>query len=450
MTNQDRQSAALPRWEPVAIRVGAGSLPRPIAVSAAGDSRYRCRLSAAARPASAADPPRRHRQRRRWPACCCSASSGCGGGSPAAPSSSTSSTPWLASAIEENFGSHEHVEVGGTQIERTDNGGAAVRIRDIVVRDPDGTVVASAPKAEVHVSGLSLLSGHMRAESLNLVGAELEVRIEQNGEVTVFAGANKHPLATAHGTGRRRRGAWRPASGGRGAVAMTPAAAAPRTVRLAAPAAARRGAEQTSDIFAALLTWIDGIGETGLDGHELRELGLKDGNLTVDDERTGKRLGFREHHAQPGAAARRRRRRSPSARRIAEQPWATDCFDQADPQWLPQHRARSPACSGQRSLLGDLASATASCKPTCRYPQACAAKSEPMACRSGLTGRIVADARFHRRADDAMAASISTTPSSSSTWDAGRPRAVGAVPNHIRRQPHHADGEVEAPEQARR
>ena len=31
-------------------------------------------------------------------------------------------TPWLASAIEENFGSSRHVEVGGTQIERTENG----------------------------------------------------------------------------------------------------------------------------------------------------------------------------------------------------------------------------------------------------------------------------------------------------------------------------------------
>lgn len=64
-------------------------------------------------------------------------------------------TPWLASAIEENFGNGRRVEVGGTQIERTENGGTAVRIRDIVVRDADGTIVASAPKAEVHVSGLS-------------------------------------------------------------------------------------------------------------------------------------------------------------------------------------------------------------------------------------------------------------------------------------------------------
>src|SRR5271157_5921403 len=107
-------------------------------------------------------------------------------------------TPWLVAAIEENFGSRERVEVGGTQIERTANGGAAVRVRDIVVRDPDGTVVASAPKAEIRVSGLRLLSGHMRAESLSLLGAELAVRIERDGNITVFASdADKHPIASA-------------------------------------------------------------------------------------------------------------------------------------------------------------------------------------------------------------------------------------------------------------
>jgi hypothetical protein len=81
-------------------------------------------------------------------------------------------TPWLVAAIEENFGNGHHVEVGGTQIEHTESGGTAVRIRDIVVRDSEGAIVASAPKAEVRVSSLSLLRGHIRAESLNLVGAK--------------------------------------------------------------------------------------------------------------------------------------------------------------------------------------------------------------------------------------------------------------------------------------
>jgi hypothetical protein len=187
-------------------------------------------------------------------------------------------TPWLASAIEENFGSNHHVEVGGTQIERTENGATAVRIRDIVVRDADGTVVASAPKAEVRVSGMSLLSGHMRAESLNLVGAEMAVRIEQDGRITVFAGADKRPIATA-------------------SVPVSAAAALLRSTqekREPAAQAAAASSRRARDVFAALLSWIDGIGETGLDGHDLRELGLKNGNLTVDDERTGKHWTFQD------------------------------------------------------------------------------------------------------------------------------------------------------------
>jgi hypothetical protein len=190
-------------------------------------------------------------------------------------------TPWLTAAIEENFGKQHKVQVGGTQIERTSNGGAAVRIRDIVVRDSDGTVVASAPKAEVRVSGMSLLSGHMRAESLNLVGAEMAVRIEHSGDVTVFAGANKTPFATA------------PGAVPIAAASAIGAPASPTAGRMASPSTAPPP-RASNDVFAALLNWIDGIGESGLDGHELREVGLKNGNLTVDDERTGKQWSFKD------------------------------------------------------------------------------------------------------------------------------------------------------------
>src|SRR5262249_33974323 len=87
-------------------------------------------------------------------------------------------TPWLTTAIKEKFGAGHQVEIGGTQLERDANGHIKLRIRDIVVRDPDGAIVASAPKAEVGVSGLSLLAGRIRAERLSLVGAEMAVRIE--------------------------------------------------------------------------------------------------------------------------------------------------------------------------------------------------------------------------------------------------------------------------------
>ena len=187
-------------------------------------------------------------------------------------------TPWLASAIAENFGNDHRVEVGGTQIERTATGATAVRLRDIVVRDSDGTIVASAPKAEVRVSGMSLLTGHMRAESLNLVGAEMALRIEQDGRVTIFAGADKRPIATASAPVSAAAALLRSSQAGHES-SLQPAVSSSRRAR---------------DMFAAALSWIDGIGETGLDGHDLSELGLKNGNLTVDDERTGKHWKFQD------------------------------------------------------------------------------------------------------------------------------------------------------------
>jgi hypothetical protein len=178
-------------------------------------------------------------------------------------------TPWLKAAIEQNFGGNRSVAVGGTQIERDENGRASLRLRDIVVRDSDGTVVASAPKAEVGLSGISLLQGRLRAVSLNLVGAELAVRIEKNGSVTIFAGADKRPIATA-------------------SPPLAPAPNAKTAESIVPRGPLRTGVKDV----AGALAWIDGLGATGLYGHDLRELGLKNGNLTVDDQRDGKHWSF--------------------------------------------------------------------------------------------------------------------------------------------------------------
>jgi hypothetical protein len=137
---------------------------------------------------------------------------------------------------------------------------------------------------------MSLLSGHMRAESLNLVGVAMSVRIERDGDVTVFAGANKHPIATASTP-------TAPVSSHEKSTQPAPLITPPSdTLPGTVPSAnvSRALPRPTSDVFAALLSWIDGIGETGLDGHELRELGLKNANLTVDDERTGKHWTFQD------------------------------------------------------------------------------------------------------------------------------------------------------------
>src|SRR4051812_35802026 len=155
-------------------------------------------------------------------------------------------TPWLAAAIEENIGHGNTVEVGGTQIERAGRIRIAVRIRDVIVRDRDHVVVATAPKAEVKLSGTALLMGRLRAESLNLVDAELAVRITPDGQVTVSTGDTARPLATGVASVRRSMPLGQ---------ASPPANSQPEV-----PADKR---EAVSGLLAGL-DWLDSLSLTGL------------------------------------------------------------------------------------------------------------------------------------------------------------------------------------------
>jgi Protein of unknown function/AsmA-like C-terminal region len=404
MANQDRQSAAAPRWEPLVHPRRRGSLTAARRGERSNDGRY---LAAYRRLLA------RHRRLIRRV--------GIGSGILAlililglaglwwrlssGPIQLDAFTPWLASAIADNFGSHERVEVGGTQIERTENGGAAVRVRDIVVRDPDGTVVASAPKAEIRVSGMSLLSGHMRAESLNLVGAELAVHIEQNGEVTVFAsGGDNRPLATAAapvvpvplGTAPGARQDDKQDNKQDSKLNGKPTGVRP-------PATGPGPQAQTiprppSDTIAALLSWIDGLGETGLDGHDLRELGLKDGSLTVDDRRTGKKRTF--HNI---TLSLERPRGGGTVVTLgsdnAEHPWAITAS--MKPTRDGYH---SIAFEARQVAMSDLMLATRIDDGTMRtsLPISASLRGEigPDGVPQSLAGRIVADAGFITDSDD--------------------------------------------------
>jgi hypothetical protein len=197
-------------------------------------------------------------------------------------------TPWLAAAIEENIGHGNSVEVGGTQIERTGRIRIAVRIRDIIVRDRDHVIVASAPKAEVRLSATALLMGRLRAESLNLVDAELAVRITPDGYVTVSTGDNTRPLAT--GVTSKRLSAGAPPSD-RSPSTVPPVAAPP------SPPATESGTTapvpDTPTGLLAGLDWLDSLSLTGLDGQNLNEIGLKNGILTVDDQQRGNKWNFK-------------------------------------------------------------------------------------------------------------------------------------------------------------
>ncbi len=189
-------------------------------------------------------------------------------------------TPWLAAAIEENIGHGNTVEVGGTQIERAGRVRVAVRIRDIVVRDRDHVIVATAPKAEVKLSGTALLTGRLRAESLNLVDAELAVRITPDGQVTVSTGDTARPLATGVASTRRSDMPSLPVGPASPSSGNSSGAAAPADRR-----------ESVSGLLAGL-DWLDSLSLTGLDGQNLNEIGLKNGNLTVDDQQRGNKWNF--------------------------------------------------------------------------------------------------------------------------------------------------------------
>jgi Protein of unknown function len=195
-------------------------------------------------------------------------------------------TPWLAAAIEENIGHGNTVEVGGTQIERAGRIRIAVRIRDIIVRDRDHAIVASAPKAEVRLSGTALLMGRLRAESLNLVDAELAVRITRDGYVTVSAGDNAKPLAT--GVASKKQAGIAPTFPRPLPGAAPPGTAAPNSP--AAPPAPAADSAQSG--LLAGLDWLDSLSLTGLDGQNLNEIGLKNGRLIIDDQQRGNKWNF--------------------------------------------------------------------------------------------------------------------------------------------------------------
>jgi len=179
-------------------------------------------------------------------------------------------TPWLTAAIEERLGGHHRVEVGGTQIERTEQGRMAVRLRDILVRDERGAIVAVAPNAEVGVSVANLLLGRIRPQRLSLIGAGMAVRIEPDGQVTVFAGAEQRPIA---GPSRAP-----PVPGG--AMSGLPPTQGPAV------------AAQAPSGLASILGWLDRLDALGLDDQGVTEIGLKSGSISVDDRRSGKHWEF--------------------------------------------------------------------------------------------------------------------------------------------------------------
>lgn len=192
-------------------------------------------------------------------------------------------TPWLTTAIRDNVSSDYAVEIGGTQIERAGRARIAVRVLDIVVRDRDKQIVATAPKAEVRISFSSLLFGQLRAESLSLVDAELSVLIEPDGSVSVSTGSTSRPLVTATPADLASPATSAPSQ---------PAVPAPQAGRPAAQMPAPAAPSSGMDQLLAALARLDGMNTSGLDGYDLNEIGIKNSNITVDDRQSGNHWSF--------------------------------------------------------------------------------------------------------------------------------------------------------------
>jgi hypothetical protein len=199
-------------------------------------------------------------------------------------------TPWITAALEQNLGRGYRVAVGGTQLERDNQGHTALRLRDIVVRDASGATVAMAPKADIGISGTSLLIASPRVESFRLVDANMTIRIDPDGQVNILVGGER-PFATVapmHGA--------QPAQPQPAAPTASPQSAnKPKPAALSLQALTQRSLATN---VTALLSWIDQLGTIGLDaksgtdtggfdGRSLTQIGIVNGSLAIDDRRDG-------------------------------------------------------------------------------------------------------------------------------------------------------------------
>ena len=117
---------------------------------------------------------------------------------------------------------------------------------------------------------------------------KLAVRITPDGYVTVSTGDNARPLATGVTSKRRSAGRRR-----RRSIRSTVAAGRRRRVAAARADPARPHAVATRrPALLAGLDWLDSLSLTGLDGQNLNEIGLKNGNLIVDDQQRGNKWNF--------------------------------------------------------------------------------------------------------------------------------------------------------------
>ncbi|GGF65582.1 hypothetical protein GCM10007301_26670 [Azorhizobium oxalatiphilum] len=212
-------------------------------------------------------------------------------------------TPYIERAIEDRLEGKYDVRIGSTLVETMHGGATVVIARDISVTEPDGTVVASAPSAEVELEG-SLLTLSIRARRFDLIGAELTLRIGPRGDVAVAAGRGARPLRPGAAPPEPDR-ATQPAAAPQANAGQPAAPTGPVSQGAPLPAATAQvppppvaapavAAEAGSDplVLKAFAGWLNALENSGFDGSALSDIGLKNGSLVVQNEATGRTITF--------------------------------------------------------------------------------------------------------------------------------------------------------------
>ncbi|MBB4196426.1 hypothetical protein GGD83_000197 [Rhodoblastus sphagnicola] len=175
--------------------------------------------------------------------------------------------PLAVGALQERIGAGRTLAIGGLALERGEHG-LALALTDLAVIDDDGHKILSAPKADVHISTLALLSGAVEPKRVDVEDLAVQLRILPDGGVDLSFGGEDAPVAA---TG--------PAATGSPPSAAPPPAAAPRAKILA------RIGQAINDVFDLA---------SGKDSPiaQLDHFGVRRGRLVLNDLAAGQTRGF--------------------------------------------------------------------------------------------------------------------------------------------------------------
>ncbi|MGQ3675650.1 YhdP family protein [Xanthobacter sp. TB0139] len=191
-------------------------------------------------------------------------------------------TPYIEQALAARLGAGHKVFIGSTTLEAAEKGLTTVVVHDIRITGPDGELMATAPSAAVELDG-SLLSPMPKARRVDLIGAEMTVRISASGRLAVSTGAGAKALSPL--------GAGRSVSVGADNAAPAARPGAQPSQGAAVDLAASIGAADPLHLVA-LAHWANELDKAGFDGNALADVGLRNGTLVVENESSGRRIVF--------------------------------------------------------------------------------------------------------------------------------------------------------------